>query len=176
MNTNLRSPFRKHQEFSLRTRCAVKKLFPFSVVVISLGSSVLVAAAFPEDAPWGPSTGPPGGVVSALARLDSSLFAGTKAGLYKSTDGGASWRPTDLPLKASVIALGVIDDVILAGTQTDGIFRSTDGGEHWLAANEGLPPASNAIAFAVSDRGLFSIVNGSLVVSVDMGQSWIPRG
>jgi photosystem II stability/assembly factor-like uncharacterized protein len=146
--------------------------------VFFLLAGALAAAPFPEDTPWTPSNGPPGGVINVLTAHDSSLYAGSNQGLYKSIDGGASWRLTGLPLSSKVVSLAVVDGVVLAGTQGDGVFRSVNGGDDWTPADQGLPQGASLYAgsLTASNFGVLALVNGLLYVSVDDGRSWTPRG
>src|SRR5438105_15781824 len=71
-------------------------------------------------------------------------------GVFKSTDGGGSWRPasTGLP-DVSTIQTLVIDpstpstiyagEVPFNGTGGAGVFKSTDAGNTWSSASTGLP-------------------------------------
>jgi photosystem II stability/assembly factor-like uncharacterized protein len=98
----------------------------------------------------GPYTllGPEGGIVYSLAGTPENpglVFAGTGygGGIYKSTDGGNSWRSSsqgllddsDLSDFYPSVRCLVIDPRdflrIYAGTDA-GVFRSTDGGERWV--------------------------------------------
>jgi len=79
-------------------------------------------------------------------RPDEAYFGATGGGLWKTTDGGESWRPvTDFQItSASVGAVAVSEtdpDFVLIGTGEtcirgnimpgDGVYRSRDGGETW---------------------------------------------
>lgn len=61
------------------------------------------------------------------------IFAGTSAGLYRSTDDGANWEEKNSGLPGAVILSLSINSVghIYAGTNMAGVFRSTDGGDIW---------------------------------------------
>jgi len=104
----------------------------------------------------------------AIARSNASiLFAGTyHGGVYKSTDGGASWNPTGPGLNPSAVVYALAVDptnpnIVFAGTRGDannvtsdcsgldsggsnvydyggGVYRSTDGGATWKKVDEGL--------------------------------------
>ncbi len=74
------------------------------------------------------------------------VYLGTSdgAGLFKSTDAGATWKRK----KAGIVGTLVIDpsepSTIYAALNTargngKGVFRSTDGGDHWRSASKGLP-------------------------------------
>ncbi len=76
-------------------------------------------------------------------RNPGTLYAGTNAGgVYKTTDGAASWRPVNSGLTAVPVTLLAVDprdsnNVFAAGTPF-GIFKSADGGQSWNTANSGL--------------------------------------
>jgi photosystem II stability/assembly factor-like uncharacterized protein len=77
-------------------------------------------------------------MLRADARSPEVVYAGTDFGLYRSDDGGATWRLLENPMKGSVVwSMGIdpVDpSVMFAGTgtpSTPGIFRSTDGGKSW---------------------------------------------
>jgi photosystem II stability/assembly factor-like uncharacterized protein len=68
-------------------------------------------------------------------------------GLYKSTDGGATWSPMNqgldrvLAANATVNALLVDSDspnILYLATSGYGVFKSSDGGATWAAFNNGL--------------------------------------
>lgn len=67
------------------------------------------------------------------------VWAPTGAGLFKSTNGGRSWRSSALPDKGYVSALALDQQnprTIYAGTRTEGgghAFKSTDAGRTWHA-------------------------------------------
>jgi hypothetical protein len=91
--------------------------------------------------------GPEGALVSALAidpATPTTLYVGIFAGgVYKSTDGGATWRFASRGLAPNVTALAidpVTPTILYAGQFGSGVvYKSTNGGASWHAANGGLP-------------------------------------
>jgi photosystem II stability/assembly factor-like uncharacterized protein len=84
--------------------------------------------------------------VHALA-MDSggqSLFLGAHAGLFRSEDGGRSWRKVSLSAKHSHLdVMAVAPDprdakTIYVGTHEAGVLKSNDGGATWKEMNTGL--------------------------------------
>jgi len=69
------------------------------------------------------------------------ILIGTEDGVYESLNRGQSWRI--LALKGIGIRTLVQSphdpNILLAGTEDDGIFKSSDGGKSWKKVNNGLP-------------------------------------
>jgi len=114
--------------------------------------------------------GNPNTLYAATYESGSTAFVG----LFKSSDGGASWLAinnglaslldTGAPLKSLVIDARN-SSVLYAGTSGYGVFRSNDG-VHWSTFNDGLPNldvrllavASNAL-YAVTSSGIFKAID-----------------
>lgn len=110
--------------------------------------------------------------VHALA-LDSngqSLFLGAHTGLFRSEDGGRSWKQVLVSAKHSHLdVMTVLPDprepkTIFIGTHEAGVFKSSDGGSTWKQANNGLggmdvhglaihPNAPSKLHAAVREKG-----------------------
>ena len=73
-----------------------------------------------------------------------SLFLGAHTGLFRSEDGGKSWKKATLSAKHSHLdIMAVAHDprdpkMIYVGTHEAGIFKTTDDGTTWGQANSGL--------------------------------------
>jgi hypothetical protein len=102
------------------------------------------------------SIGPDGGgIISALA-LDpltpTTLYAGTD-GIFKSTDGGATWQAasTGLTNNLDVLTLAIdpaTSTTLYAGAA--GVFKSIDGGATWHGASTGLPTTLAVLTLATA--------------------------
>jgi photosystem II stability/assembly factor-like uncharacterized protein len=159
----------------------------------SLGDSAAAGspnlAAFRWDlGRWGPSHGPEGGFVPALAINPANpqvIYAGGWGNVFKSSNGGRTWKDVTAEPWGRVTALAIDPTrpaVVYAGTDR-GIAKTVDGGRRWRMVNGGLFQhetrrhrghrlaegfLTNLIVdahrsdtvYAVTDRGLFRTTNG----------------
>ncbi len=124
-----------------------------------------------------------------FAISDSTIFAGTGSGLFKSTDNGNNWTPINngfpkLYQWIHAITIAPINrclthPTIFAGINYKGVFRSIDDGQNWQSVNHGIH--AHSIEFVgTSPNGnggtnLFAdclIGTGGLFISTDKGLSW----
>jgi photosystem II stability/assembly factor-like uncharacterized protein len=98
----------------------------------------------------------PGGPGAALA-IDpvtpTTIYTArwNEAAVFKSTDGGAHWRASNIgPAGPPFVSALAVDPrtpaTVYAGTNGFdgwGVFKSTDGGMHWSPSSAGLPPVIN---------------------------------
>ncbi len=115
-------------------------------------------------------------------KVESGYASGKGLGVYRSDDGGASWRRiTDDPRPAEKIGGGDLSVPVVDPANPDVVYstsivtvRSTDGGKTWVSLrgapggddyqNLWINPRDSKILLLVSDQGA--------VVSVNGGQSW----
>lgn len=133
----------------------------------------------------------------AWVAVQGNIWAPNEArGIFKTTDGGATWRhvlkvnpqtgAADLAidprnpriLYASMWHHGRTPWFVKSGGEGGGIYKSTDGGEHWERLSGGLPELVGKVGIDVSaanPKRLFAIVEadqGGLYRSDDGGESW----
>ena len=105
------------------------------------------------------------------------VYAGTRtAGVYKTTNGGASWSGTGLNTVAiTALAIDPSDpSIVYAGSDGFGIFKTVNGGVSWSAVNTGLAILSvRALAIhpTVSSTLLVG-TTGGLYRSVNAAATW----
>jgi len=90
------------------------------------------------DGRWRPAPGLEGGTITALAvdpQHPDTVFAATiQAGVFKSADGGRTWRSLDLPSRMGrpdAIAIPPADPETLYVGTGRGVAKTTDGGRSW---------------------------------------------
>ncbi len=88
----------------------------------------------PEDGFWS---------VTAFAQKGDMLYAGTRDGLYVSTNSGNTWQQvSSFRAYESISGIVVIGDRIYVGTLNTGVWYSDDDGDSWLQVNDGFGPMS----------------------------------
>lgn len=108
-----------------------------------------------------------------------TVYAGTTKGLFKTTNGAASWTRIGESLPDQFVSWLAIDPtatntLYVAGRE--GIAKSTDGGNTWRSMNKGLSTLNmRMITISSHDpRTLYAGTNGSgLYRSTDGGESWV---
>lgn len=126
---------------------------------------------------WTP-IGPNGGQIQALAadpQRSDTVYAGTRGGVFRSVDGGATWRRASRGLKDPwVYSLAVASsdrNVVYAGTAS-GLFLSRNGGKDWQGP---LLPSRRILSLAVDPRDARHVWVGTddgLAWSRDAGATW----
>ncbi len=117
--------------------------------------------------------------VAVHPRAPGVVFARGE-GLWRSDDGGASWRRLPVPQKLvlSVAPDPSSEDVIYVDRTGGGVLRSADGGHAWapVAAPGTAPPVVQQLTIASSDpETLFAYATGSspgLYRSRNSGATW----
>jgi hypothetical protein len=120
----------------------------------------------------------------AIAPSDARIMylSSRLGGVFRSDDGGASWRAAAAGIvrkdqssaQADVTPIAVSPrdpNVVLAGGSLSGLFRTSDGGAHWQSIS-GFRRVV-AITF-VATSGLAIVADGAgrLLVSTDDGKTW----
>jgi photosystem II stability/assembly factor-like uncharacterized protein len=109
--------------------------------------------------------------VQSLAFDGTNLLAGLLySGIWRSSDGGKSWQPTEkiLPEPSAVITLALSATRLFAGT-TNGIFRSDDQGQSWSPAGPGAHYIRSILS---DDADIFAVTDKGFHRSSDGGQNW----
>ncbi|MEI8114356.1 MAG: T9SS type A sorting domain-containing protein [Bacteroidia bacterium] len=139
------------------------------------------------NAQWVQTGSPPS--PHCIAADAGNLYVGTRGyGVYKSTDGGASWTAINNGLEGHFVESILVapassgNGTILYAGMGDGIWRSDDEGANWIYVYPGV--GNNDITIIALGAGGSTIVAGArqqgsingasgVYRSVDDGQTWI---
>lgn len=129
---------------------------------------------------WTVSQGIGGNVHTVYVHpVTGEAFAGSGAGLYKSTDKGANWSLVSGELNGGGLH-GIVADasnplIMYAAQWNHGIHSSIDGGISWQTGINGLTSLEiNGLALRPDNASiLFVATNSGVFRSVDAGASWI---
>jgi hypothetical protein len=105
--------------------------------------------------------------------VDQTIYAGTETGIFRSDNGGRSWREVNFPMDlAPVTSLGITSDRLYAGTEDHGLFSShkTNGGWEPLGGDS---PSGGVHQVVPDTTGRILVVQDeALYLSDEGGQSW----
>jgi photosystem II stability/assembly factor-like uncharacterized protein len=110
-----------------------------------LAAAAAGAGAQISDGNWRVASGLEGGMIATLAvdpQHPKTVFAGTwEAGVFKSEDGGRSWRLMDIGsqvIRVNAIAIAPGDtQTVYVGTGR-GVYKTTNGGRSWVRTNPSI--------------------------------------
>ena len=108
-------------------------------------------------------------------------------GVYKTTDGGASWNPTNLSFPQTDFDFSLVRRTLIHPTSnntlvaggTAGIWKSIDGGNLWLKKHDSLiwdieqsKVSPNVIYASTGYRHTMGIGTASIMKSTNFGDTW----
>ena len=145
---------------------------------LAIGLAVAVAATTVL-----PATHPTPAAFAATKQTYHAIFAGLDgSGIYRSTDGGASWQVSDAGLAGGSVypLISGAGGTLYAAPGASGVYRSTDGGATWQDDNgvDGSGPGGAAIYGMAVNPGDGRFVyaldsSGNLFRSADSGDHWV---
>jgi photosystem II stability/assembly factor-like uncharacterized protein len=135
---------------------------------------------------WAPSLGPYGGGLTLAVDPTNPeiLYAGGWGNVFKSTDGGGSWKDVTIEPWNRVGALAVDPAqhrVVYAGTDR-GVAKTMDGGRSWRMVNGGLydkltrgrygEGVGSLVIDAHDPQTVYAVKQGALFRTTDGGSHW----
>jgi photosystem II stability/assembly factor-like uncharacterized protein len=133
-------------------------------------------------ASWIPMTGgiTQGPIVSLAVHPDDANvgYAGTRNGVFKTTDFGHNWTALSLTEAAFGLAIDPIEPERLYATQGRRLVHSHDGGATWHVLMDGTVPTLGArllygVAVAAADPKSLAVIDGERVfITRDSGKTW----
>lgn len=137
--------------------------------VVCAVAAALLAVSSPAPAPSWTRLGFDGGDVRALVADPGdpgTLFAGLAAGgVYRSTDGAATWRPVNVGLpddfgEVRALAVDPSDSAVVYVATAKAVFRSADSGASWVLAGGAADWDVRALAVAAVPSGTLFVACG----------------
>jgi photosystem II stability/assembly factor-like uncharacterized protein len=112
--------------------------------------------------------------VSGSRTLAGVESGGVGSGVFRSSDGGASWQP--VALEGTFVYALALDpqhpDTVYAGTRGKGVFKSTDGGASWRAAGLEGKNIRGLILNPKNPENVYAESEGEIFVSTEGGGTW----
>jgi photosystem II stability/assembly factor-like uncharacterized protein len=110
--------------------------------------------------------------VLSVAVCEGAVLVGTGSGVYRSVNGGLSWRESPVPCEpaSSVECLAAYGRLAVAGTDAAGAFVSTDAGRTWSSVDVS-ESAVTAVALGGEARMAMG-APGGVYISNDGGRTW----
>ena len=142
--------------------------FPGGAGDIFFGSSGAIGRSIGGGESW--ALAPTLAVFSILPASKAVAFAATRGGVYRTSDGGTRWVPSEAGMEKT-FAFSLAADprnpqVLFAATAGSGVFKSNDMGQSWKPAGRELErtvvrclatdPANGDLVYAGTDGGVFA--------------------
>ncbi len=150
----------------------------YTLTASAPGYGTATSAPFAIEA-WQPWNGTlAGGEVDgvAVSPTDANVaFAATRSGIWRTMDGGSSWKRVAFP-GAAIGAIAVASDgsTVYTGIGETGMYKSVDTGVTWTAANAGYTTKGvGAVAILPGDANtVYWGTNGDVLKTTNGGTSW----
>jgi hypothetical protein len=114
--------------------------------------------------------------IRSIAAINDTLFVGTNgAGIYKSSDWGATWVTINNGLNGATNFRAMEskgNTLFAAGPTGTGVFRSTDFGANWTLLGGGLASGSYRGFASNSQLIVAGSFGGGVFYSTDNGNNW----
>lgn len=165
-------------------------LFPLVWTIAVSGPRVFVGAdnasvywSTDHGANWTAGTGLPAGTnIGHFAEWGGALYAGSMLvssthGVFRSTDNGTSWAPTNTPFLTNLNPLTGLTanaNALFAGTGLNGVHRATDTGQVWTKITPASASDGTSAVLATSTNLYVCGPGGTIQRSDQSGNGWGP--
>ncbi len=162
--SNLKNPSSK-----ISGNAMIKKLTIILILLISVST-----LSWSQKITWKQTDKSLSGNVNIIASQSGAIYAGTVAGVHRTTDGGASWELTNSGLKnTKVYSIGVLNSNDLFCGTLGGIFFSTNKGGSWTEVNNGLKDKFITTINAYKDDAIYAgTLYSGMFFSTNKGGTW----
>lgn len=112
--------------------------------------------------------------LSPHLNTDETVFVATVTGLYRSTNFGRAWRDVPLPPGAAPLSsLTFCGDVLVAGSENQGLLYTQDMGVSWARRNSYKSGPVSVVATSPDGLTLALATPAVVAVSKDQGKTWL---
>ncbi len=114
-------------------------------------------------------------IVNSLFALNNDIFAGTKYGIYKSTNNGVNWYSVNSGIPDGVAVYSFVDKInnIYCGTDK-GVYISSNFGVTWVLSSNGLPQNIPIKSLIFNGTTLYAgVFSGGIFKSSNNGVDWV---
>lgn len=180
--SNIKDNIEKRRTAKQHAKRGMVLALALAISVVGLLSAGQVRVAQAGDDQWTPR-GPVGGAFRTLV-IDPSnssiLYVGSfSAGVFKSTDSGASWTAKGSGLSQSNVTALRIDPTnpnTLYCATNSGLYKTTNGGDSWAVPSPGaagMPfPPNDVVIDPGNSNTLYAASSSNVYKSTDGGASW----
>ncbi|TAK25374.1 MAG: hypothetical protein EPO26_03090 [Chloroflexota bacterium] len=142
----------------------------------------------PLTGAWRPRGSHSGGTVTGLALSpafagDKTVFASTMAGIYRSLDGGKTWRPANVGFTSPFAICVAIssnyakDGIAFAGSRSGGLFQTFNGGDEWhpseiWGGRESVQAIAVSPGFGADQTALLGSETAGVFRTTTGGKTW----
>jgi hypothetical protein len=127
---------------------------------------------------WAAAFGGDGGEVCFHSQNPSLILGETQYnGIYRSTNGGASWASSTSGLSGTAAWVAPIishpDSANIFYTARQSVFKSTNGGASWFSISTGISGTIREMAISTSDpQIMFATIGSAVYKSMNRGYNW----
>jgi photosystem II stability/assembly factor-like uncharacterized protein len=117
--------------------------------------------------------------IYSIASMGSTVFAATSYdGVYKSTDFGLNWIPSNQGMGPKDVRALTLTDAssLIAGTHYVGMYRSTDLGTFWNKSQSGFPAGASILCLLESESSIYAGTRDGVLRTDNNGETWLKMG
>jgi len=143
--------------------------------IVILVTVIAVYSGIAQHITWVPTDKSLSGNINELAVQGNTVFAGTVAGVHKTTDLGKSWTLSNNGLEnTKVFALAVKNDNELYCGTHGGVYYSSDKGATWIRKSNGLTDNYITTITIKDDTSLYAgTLYSGMFYSNDGANNWV---
>jgi photosystem II stability/assembly factor-like uncharacterized protein len=115
-----------------------------------------------------------GAMISSIASIGTTLFAGSLGGLFKRDGWNGEWKACDAgQSRPAAAAMASVDSMVFVLTESNGVYASSDHGKTWKHSSPPFMMSTRGRVIISAERSLFVCTDYSgLYRSTNYGATW----